>query len=247
MRVAVLSDIHANLVALQTVLLTLEAMQIERVWCLGDVVGYGPEPQACADIIRGRAEICLAGNHDLAVAGKLSLSQFNPIAVRAIEWQRSHLRAETLDWLAGLPSKQDLPQITLAHGSPRSPVWEYIVDDETAAANFAAFTTPFCLVGHSHLAVGWRLLPQQKRGKIEWVGAYPGELLKLEAAYRWILNPGSVGQPRDHDPRASFAVLDTSEQVWTWHRLQYDIDEVAIAIQRAGLPEVLGRRLYLGW
>ena len=247
MRVAILSDIHANLVALQNVLLTLEAMQVGRIWCLGDVVGYGPEPQACADIIRARAEICLAGNHDLAVAGKLSLSQFNPVAIRAIEWQRHHLRAETLDWLAALPSKHVLPDITLVHGSPRAPVWEYLADDETAAANFAAFDTPLCLVGHSHLALGWRLSRQKKGPVLEWVGQQPGDILKLDAAYRWILNPGSVGQPRDHDPRASFAVLDIEGQTWTWHRLQYNIDEVVDAIQKAGLPDVLGRRLYLGW
>ncbi|NOZ71192.1 MAG: metallophosphoesterase, partial [Chloroflexi bacterium] len=163
MRIAILSDIHANVVALQTVLLTVKIMQVEQIWCLGDVVGYGPEPQACADIIRANAEICLAGNHDLAVIGKLSLSKFNPLAARAIDWQRRQLRAETRDWLASLPSKLVLPQITLAHGSPRAPVWEYVADDMTADESFTAFDTPLCLVGHSHLAVGWRL-PQHESG-----------------------------------------------------------------------------------
>lgn len=247
MRIAVISDIHGNAVALKRALEAIDALQPDSLFCLGDVVGYGPEPEACVELIRSRADVCLAGNHDLAVVGAIPLSTFNPVAREAVLWHRAHLSQESLDWLASLPTRQDLPDLTLAHGSPRAPAWEYVTDAETAAENYEAFETPICLIGHSHLAVAWRL--REARGQVRvWLEREePGVPLALDLKDKWLLNPGSVGQPRDQDPRASFALLDLEARTWTWRRVAYDIDAVAQAILDAGLPEMLGTRLYLGW
>lgn len=247
MRIAVLSDIHANLVALQSVLKKIDALQPDALWCLGDTVGYGPHPQACVDIIRKQTTICLAGNHDLAVVGKIDLDHFNPVARTAALWHRKHLDDESRQWLAGLPGKTVAAGITLAHGSPRHPVWEYVDNEDVAAENYDAFDTPLCLIGHSHQALGWRMNRRNHRIHVTWVMETPGIPLTLDLSDKWLLNPGSVGQPRDRDPRASFALLDTSTWQWTWYRAEYDIAAVEQAINAAGLPEMLGRRLYLGW
>ncbi len=247
MRIAVLSDIHANLMALQRVLQAIDALRPHALWCLGDIVGYGPHPQACVEIIRARTDVCLAGNHDLVIVGKIDLARFNPVAREAALWHRRHLDDDSLQWLAGLPEKTVTAGITLAHGSPRHPVWEYVSDAETAAENYAAFDTPICLIGHSHQAMGWRMVRQGGRIDVTWVTEAPGAALTLALSDKWLLNPGSVGQPRDHDSRASFALLDTETWQWTWHRVEYDIEAVERAIVAAGLPEMLGRRLYLGW
>lgn len=247
MKIAVISDIHGNLTALQRVLAAIDEMGVDEVWCLGDVVGYGPHPQACVNIIRQRADVCLAGNHDLAVVGKIPLKTFNPIAREAILWHRAHLTAESWQWLASLPSRAEVAGVTLAHGSPDHPEWEYVTDEQTALANYDAFETPICLIGHSHLAVGWRMWQENSNIAVQWVAESPGTPVDLDLDAKWLLNPGSVGQPRDHDPRASFGVLDMDAWTWTWHRFEYDIEAVEKDILAAGLPEVLGRRLYLGW
>lgn len=247
MRIAVVSDIHANLVALEMVLTQIDELTPDALWCLGDTVGYGPEPQACADLIRQRADLCLAGNHDLAVTGGLALDEFNPLARFAAEWQREHLTAEAVTWLAGLSSRQIEQGITLAHASPRDPVWEYIDDNNVAAQNADYFDTRLCLIGHSHLAAGWRLNDNRWYVQSKFSKGMAGEPLDLEERHRWLLNPGSVGQPRDKDPRASFALLDTEANTWTWHRHEYDVAAVEAAILAAGLPPRLGERLYFGW
>ncbi len=247
MRIAVISDIHGNLVALQQVLKAIDALQPDTLVCLGDVVGYGPEPEACVALVRSRAAYCLAGNHDLGVLGAIDLAQFNPVAREAIQWQRARLSQKSLDWLASLPSRLELPELTLAHGSPRAPAWEYVTDAETAAANYDAFTTQVCLIGHSHLAIAWRMHRENQRVHVALEAETPGVPLALDLTEKWLLNPGSVGQPRDHDPRAAFAMLDTATWQWTWYRVEYDIAAVEQAIVAAGLPEVLGTRLYLGW
>ena len=247
MRMAVISDIHGNFVALRRVLEAIDDLQPDTIVCLGDVVGYGPEPEACVELVRKRTTICLAGNHDLAVVGAIDLGHFNPVAREAILWHRKHLSQKSLDWLASLPSRLDLPNITLAHGSPRAPIWEYVTDSVTAAENYDAFDTSWCLIGHSHLAVAWRLHRANGRIEVALEGEEPGTPLALGREDKWLLNPGSVGQPRDHDPRASFAILDFEQRHWTWRRLEYDIEAVEEAIRAAGLPEMLGTRLYLGW
>jgi len=248
MRIAVLSDIHANLIALEAVLAEVDALSPDAMWCLGDTVGYGPEPQACAELIAVIGDQCLAGNHDLAVTGQLSLDKFNAVATEAALWQREHIRPEIIEWLRELPGRQKVEEVTLAHASPRDPVWEYITVEEIAGANSDHFQTQLCLVGHSHQAVGWRLNEGGwwGWGRVQKTQVPAGKTLSLGEEDRWILNPGSVGQPRDGDPRASFALLDSQALTWTWHRVEYDIDAVAAAIDTAGLPDFLGRRLYQG-
>ena len=247
MRIAVISDIHSNLVALNVIMDAIDALAPDAIWCLGDVVGYGPAPEACVRIVRERADICLTGNHDRAVVGLLSLEDFHPDAAAAARWQREHLSQDALDWLAARPERLVEQGITLAHGSPREPVWEYVADSRTAAANFRHFETRLCLVGHSHLAIAWREKTAGWWGPgADLLWAEPGEPLGLDDS-RWILNPGSVGQPRDHDPRASFALLDTDANTWTWHRHEYDVERVAQAIFEAGLPRRMGLRLFEGW
>ncbi len=246
MRIAILSDIHSNLIALERVLDAVASEQPDQVWCLGDVVGYGPHPQACVDQVQARAQLCLAGNHDLAVAGQVALDDFNDIARGAVLWQRQHLSAEALAWLAARPSRHEEQDVTLAHASPRDPVWEYIDCDYVATANFPHFQTQICLVGHTHLAIGWRNRATSWRRPVQRVVEPPDQPLFLNPQQRWLLNPGSVGQPRDRDPRAAYALLDLAAHTWTWRRLAYDIDAVAAAIQAAGLHPGLGQRLYHG-
>lgn len=246
MRLALISDIHGNLNALQTVLKAIDALTPDAIWCLGDVVGYGPEPQACADLVQQVAVVCLAGNHDLAVAGKLNLDDFADEAQAAIRWHLRILSGPTLAWLASLPSLMVQDGITLAHASPRSPVWEYVTDAGVAADNASHFRTQLCLIGHSHAAIAWRLNETRWWGRARLERRPPGDPLSLPGD-RWLLNPGSVGQPRDRDPRASFALLDTDSQTWAWYRQEYDIASVASAILAAGMPPKLANRLYEGW
>lgn len=246
MQLALISDIHGNLEALHAVLKAIDALKPDAIWCLGDVVGYGPQPQACVESVQQVASLCLAGNHDLAVAGRLDLEDFTETAQAAIRWHQSLLPHQTLSWLAGLPSLLIQDGVTLAHGSPRSPIWEYVTDAGGAAENADYFDTQLCLIGHSHAAIAWRLTEARWWGRARLQRRPPGEPLSL-VQDRWLLNPGSVGQPRDRDPRASFALLDTQNQTWTWHRQEYDIAPVAEAILAAGMPAKLAHRLYEGW
>ena len=247
MRIVVISDVHANLVALQAVLKASDELKPDAIWCLGDVAGYGPEPQACIELVQEVASFCLAGNHDLAVIGRLPLADFSPDARAAAAWQQGCLNAEAMDWLGRLPSLAEEAGVTLTHGSPRGPVWEYVTNEGAASANAAYFDTPLCLIGHSHLAIAWQLDASRWRQRAELVRLSSGKALDLSGPNRWLLNPGSVGQPRDGDPRASYALLDTDALTWTWYRQDYDIAAVDRAIGEAGLPPRLGQRLYAGW
>jgi len=214
-RVLVLSDIHANLAALETVLADAERVDFlgekgfEQVWCLGDVVGYGPDPNECVERLRsfGDDHICVVGNHDWAVLGELPVDDFNPEARRAVLWTREQLTPESRDYLKGL-SAEPLARgdFTITHGSPRHPVWEYIIHPHTAAENFAYFDTPFCLVGHTHVPVIFRWREEgegeDKVGECRALAPIYDKPLGLAGNHRLIINPGSVGQPRDSDPRA---------------------------------------------
>jgi len=243
MRVLVISDIHANLAALESVL--EDAGQVDAIWCLGDVVGYGPDPNACIELLRGlNPQHWLAGNHDWAALGKLDIAEFNPLARQATLWTRQQLTPENRAFLARLPTHERAvdPRFTLAHGSPRHPVWEYILDLQTAAANFAHFDTPYCLVGHTHVP----MIFQQLNSRIE----VPPYLLDREIELgeaRLIINPGGVGQPRDGDPRASYLILDTDTLTITFRRVSYPIEETQARMQKAGLPPRLIYRLSYGW
>jgi predicted phosphodiesterase len=241
MRIAVVSDVHSNLAALEAVLADLGS--IDAVWHLGDVVGYGPEPQAVVDRLREAGAIGVRGNHDDAAGGGNSIEFFNPDGHAAMEWTRSRLDGPTRLYLAGLPERE-VPEgsdFTLAHGSPSDPIWEYLTSPEAAERNLSAFETRYCLVGHTHMPLAFR----QSRGRMRPLIPDPGSSLELDQR-RLILNPGSVGQPRDGDPRSSYLAIDTGAGQVTWHRVEYDIAATQAAMLAAGLPPRLARRLSSG-
>lgn len=253
MRVLILSDIHANLVALEAVLADAAPFGWDKVWCLGDVVGYGPEPTACVERIRALApDVWVAGNHDWATVGRLDIEDFNPEARRAVLWTREHLSAEAWACLEALPDEPVVRgDFTITHGSPRYPIWEYILDPLTALANFSYFETPYCLVGHSHVPrlFRWQASRDEEGGEggcVELAPVYD-KRIALTGDHRLIINPGSVGQPRDSDPRACYALLDTEEMTWRFRRVRYSVEMTQARMRAAGLPERLINRLSFGW
>ena len=249
MRLALLSDIHANLPALEAVLAEVEATGVDEVWCLGDVVGYGAQPNECSDLVRERCAVCLVGNHDLAALDQLDISTFSPAAAAAVQWTREAMLAPTADFLAGLEPSDEGREVALYHASPRDPIWEYVLWPDQAAQCIAVQSRRVSLIGHSHVALFFALAdprpgaedPPAARG----AQAAAGTSLDL-ARGRWLINPGSVGQPRDGDPRAAWLELDTEAWRATFHRIAYDVDRAADAIVAADLPEHLARRLYVG-
>ena len=244
MHILLISDVHANLTALDAVI--QDAGTFDQVWCLGDVVGYGPQPNECISRLREFDLICLAGNHDLAVVGKTSLWEFTQTAREVIFWTRHWLTAASHDWLSSLPAAPLVVGhgITLVHASPRDPLWEYIVEREIARDNLAFIETPICLNGHSHMPVMFRK---------PWDGLkILEEPLKVNAPVRLMsydqvfLNPGSVGQPRDEDPRASYALIDLETMTFTLRRVRYDFTVTQKLMKQAKLPDRLIRRLRFG-
>lgn len=242
MSVLVLSDIHANLTALEAVL--ADAASFDEVWCLGDVVGYGPDPNDCVERIRELPNLtCLRGNHDSAVTGQTEKSKFNPSAQEALRWTESELLARHLTFLKGLPTRTEQGEVTLAHGSPRDPVWEYIMDTYSARINFKFFETALCLVGHSHVPFFFSRSNSSEATLQEYVE--PGKVMDLPE--KGLMNPGSVGQPRDNDPRAAYALLDLENRTWTLKRVAYDIEAVQARMREADLPATYIRRIVHGW
>lgn len=241
MRVLVISDIHANFTALEAVLDA--AGEVDATWCLGDIVGYGPDPNECVERIRLlENKICLLGNHDAAAFGMIDLDSFNREARISAEWMRRTISRENIDFLKDLPEKLVVDEVTLTHGSPRNPVWEYMLDLHTAGLNLDYFDTPYCFVGHTHLPVGYFSM---NGSFLEHRLIYQPE--DLTKSKRTIINPGSVGQPRDHDPRAAFALYDTVTHLWEPHRVDYDFHSVQKRIYAAGLPYRHALRLANGW
>lgn len=242
MRILVLSDIHANVTALDAVI--KDAGLVDAVWCLGDLVGYGPDPNECISTLRRQNNLtCLLGNHDAAVIGRIQLETFNHDARRSIEWIQEHISNESFQFLYTLPDKTKVENVTLAHGSPRNPVWEYVLDLYNASQNFQHFDTQICMVGHTHLPIAY--LTIENGSDVRWLIPLEGENLKIET--RAILNPGSVGQPRDHDPRASYAIFDSEQTTWQIHRVSYDVRSVQKRIRSANLPSRHALRLNEGW
>jgi diadenosine tetraphosphatase ApaH/serine/threonine PP2A family protein phosphatase len=239
--VLIISDIHANLAALEAVL--DDAPPFDEVWCLGDLVGYGPRPNACIERVRTLPHTSLAGNHDWAALGKLDLSSFNPIARSANEWTQRQLTAGSRATLSALSPSLQLDDFTLAHASPREPIWEYIMDASTATQNFEHFSTPFCLVGHTHVPVVFELDEEQGFCQV-LLPPFP-EPVTL-GPRRAIINPGSVGQPRDGDPRASYALLNTAEMTLAFRRVAYPIETTQARMRAEGLPQRLIDRLQIG-
>ena len=228
MRVAVLSDIHSNIVALDAVL--SHAGDVDAIWHLGDVVGYGPEPDAVVARLRERGATGVRGNHDAAAVGGPEIDGFNPEARAAAEWTRDSIAPETRAWLDALPQRRVVDDVLLVHGSPRDPLREYVTDRRAAGENIDAQETQHALHGHTHVPAAWLA----KRDGVE------------RGPRRTLVNPGSVGQPRDGDPRASYLVLDQESGRVTWHRVEYDIERVQTAMRAAGLPDRLAARLTYG-
>lgn len=243
MRILVMSDIHANYTALVAVL--KEAGEVDETWCLGDLVGYGPDPNAAVEEVRDIKNLtCLLGNHDVAVIGRMPLETFNGEARRSLMHHEKVLSASNMDFMRSLPSKTKVRgEATMAHGSPRDPLWEYILNTLSARINFDHFDTPWCFVGHSHIQCLFALDEKTDRVSLEQVK--PDITIPLRP--KLILNPGSVGQPRDRDPRAAFAIYDTEARTWTPRRAEYNIAEVQERIRSAGLPEKHAARIAEGW
>jgi predicted phosphodiesterase len=242
MRVAVISDIHGNLPAFHAVLDQIGGTDCEELWCLGDLVGYGAEPDACVDLAREHAAVCLAGNHDLGVTGALPLEQFSKGAALAAQWTRRTISEATLEYLQALEPVNLDEAVGLYHGSPRDPIWEYVLSPLQAELCLDSQTHRVCMVGHSHVALSFCRNPgAAATGQTR----QPGDELDLSTA-EWLINPGSVGQPRDGDPRAAWLELDLDGERALYHRTEYDIEAAAAAIRAARLPDSLAERLFFG-
>ena len=241
MRVAVVSDIHSNLHALEAVLAAIDADAPDELWCLGDLVGYGARPNECCAAIAERADVCLAGNHDLAVRGTIDLEEFGGEAAVAARWTREQLAPEAQALLDRLEPGGSAHGVALYHGSARDPVWEYVLSDEGALATLELADSPLVLVGHSHVALQVVQSEEELTGGV----ARGGSELEL-AGVRALLNPGSVGQPRDGDPRAAFLLLDLDAQRASFRRVEYDVKRTQREMRDASLPEMLAGRLELG-
>jgi len=244
MRLLLISDIHANLAAFETVL--EDAPPYDKVWCLGDMVGYGPDPNECIELLRALPHVCVAGNHDWAVLGKLDIEDFNPDAQYACLWTREQLTPDNREYLDNLPVSLIEEEFTLVHGSPRQPIWEYILYPSVAKANFAHFSTQICLVGHTHAPVIFRFRPHDPDAPCEsFLPSLDGPMPL--GSDRLIINPGSVGQPRDGDARASYVILDTEAMTLEYHRVIYPVKVTQERMIEHGLPPRLIARLSYGW
>ena len=242
MKTLVISDIHANLSALDAVL--NDAGEFEAVWCLGDVVGYGPDPNECIERIRNLPQLtCLLGNHDAAMIDRVDIDSFNLEARIAVEWTKSVLTPPSWEFIRALRPMMTVNGQTLVHGSPRYPVWEYLLDTQNVAENFDFFETPYCFVGHTHLPVVYSLDNEHQM---------PGYLIPedrqvVQLEQRAIVNPGSVGQPRDRNPLASYALFDTDAHTLEFRRVAYPIEAVQTRMQEVRLPQRHIDRLSVGW
>lgn len=242
MRIVVVSDIHSNIVALETVLAATGSY--DSLWCLGDTIGYGPAPNECVAVIMQYADVVICGNHDLACLGKVDLHDFNPDARKANIWNGNQLAPEHRAWLERLPAMRRVDdRFTMVHASPREPVWEYLLTPAQALANFPLFDTQICLMGHSHVQFGFTLTFE---GFCERFIPRSGQVVQLRSYERFFVNPGSVGQPRDQDPRAAYAIIDTDAGTIRFNRIEYDIVKTQLQMRNADLPSALIRRLELG-
>ena len=242
MKVAVVSDIHSNLQAFEAVLEAVADSEAEELWCLGDIVGYGANPDACVELVRRHVAVCLAGNHDIAVAGELPLDEFTRGASLAAEWTREVIEPANLSFLARLSPQAQESGLGLYHASPRDPVWEYVLSALLAELCLDVQTGRVCLIGHSHVASSFVRYPGEAA-----TGEPRREGVELDiSSGEWLLNPGSVGQPRDGDPRAAWMMLDLDAQTVSYRRTSYDVSGAAAAIRAARLPDSLAERLEYG-
>jgi diadenosine tetraphosphatase ApaH/serine/threonine PP2A family protein phosphatase len=240
MRVAVISDIHANYHALEAVLREIDDARVDAVWCLGDTVGYGPRPNECCETVEPLADRCLVGNHDLVVLGELAVSDFNDEAAAAATWTASVLTEQSRAFLAGLKPFGAADGVELFHASARDPVWEYVLSEDAAQATLQVTQAPVVLVGHSHVALALVLDGDGVAGGLARAGT------EVELSGRRLLNPGSVGQPRDGDPRAAWLLLDFERRFAAFHRVAYPIEKTQSEMRERGLPPALAARLQRG-
>jgi predicted phosphodiesterase len=248
MRCAIISDVHGNLDALEAVL--ADAGEVDQLWCLGDLVGYGPQPNECVALVQERGAQSVAGNHDWAAIGKMDTREFNPEASEAARWTGAQLAEEHRDYLAGLPEQLIVGEggeFTLVHGSPRDPVWEYLTHVSLARLNFDYFRTPYCLVGHTHVPLVFlRALLQEQVPTYRTIVPEADRPIALGGA-RMIVNPGSVGQPRDNCPDAAYMIYDSTAATIRLRRVTYPVATVQQKMRDAGLPQRLITRLSSGW
>ena len=240
-KIALISDVHANLPAFQAVLDDIEAEGVDQVWNLGDLVGYGAQPDECVALASERCDLCLVGNHDLVVLGDIDIADFSSGAAAAAEWTRERIGRDALEFLSRLKPVDERHLLGLYHASPRDPVWEYVLSTMQAELCFEQMSARVGVVGHSHVALCFH-------GDGDLVTGQPapaGHEADLSEG-RWLLNPGGVGQPRDGDARAAWLLLDSVRWTATWRRVEYEIDDAAKAIREAGLPAILADRLYAG-
>jgi predicted phosphodiesterase len=232
MRIAVISDIHSNIQALRSTLEVIDASNVQEIYCLGDTVGYGANPNECVELLRQRSTHVVRGNHDHAILEEATAKYFSRAGRTASEWTRSALTKENRDFLGSLPLRVDTEVCTIAHACPFRPEeWEYVLSLEIAERQFSAFKTPVCFIGHTHIPVvcGEDLLT-----------------FSFGKDMRFLVNVGSVGQPRDGNPESSFGLLDTDTWEYENKRVAYDIAGAAEAIKNAGLPDILAKRLFEG-
>jgi len=242
MQFAILADIHSNLAAFEAVLEDLEKRGgFDKIWCLGDIVGYGPEPNACIKLLRQFDHSCVAGNHDWAAIGNIDIIDFNEDAALANQWTAKQLNEDGKNYLHSLPLRVTEHDFSMAHGSPREPIWEYLFSTRLAEENLSYFTTPFCLVGHSHIP----LMFEESQNGLLLHQLKNDETIEL-AGNRLIINPGSVGQPRDHDPRASYILYNSDDNTISHFRVDYDIETTQQKMTELNLPEFLICRLNHG-
>jgi len=242
MRYAILADIHANLEALTAVLDDINGKGgVDEIWCLGDIVGYGPEPGQCIKLLRQYHPVCVVGNHDLGAIGKLDLSYFNPAAAEACQWTAGKLNPVDARYLEDLPATVQKGEFLLVHGSPSEPILEYVMSTSIAEKNFSFFESRFCLVGHTHVPLAFK----EENSSYSSISLSPGIGLVL-GNHRMIINPGGVGQPRDGDPRASYAIYDSEGSMLRLYRIPYDIRATQDKMMQAGLPIQLITRLAAG-
>ena len=242
MRYAILADIHSNLAALTEVFEDIRKKGgVDEIWCLGDIVGYGPDPEECIKLLRKYNPVCISGNHDLGAAGKLELNFFNPMAAEACRWTAQRLNPVDIRYLEDLPRIFQKSEFFMAHGSPKDPSLEYVMSTSIAERNFPYFDTRFCLVGHTHVPMAFK----QEDKTYTSIPLLPGIGLVL-GSHRMIINPGAVGQPRDGDPRASYAIYDSEGKILRVYRVAYNIRATQDKMMKAGLPIQLVTRLEAG-
>jgi len=232
MRIAIISDIHSNLPALEAVFQKIADLKVEAVYCLGDIIGYGPFPTECVDLVRTRCVAAIKGNHDSGLLGETPTDHFNHYGQAALKWTKNKIAPQNLEYLRSLPLTYTDHDCTFVHSSPHEPgEWTYLMSWDQAGENFSAFSTRLCFIGHTHVPV---------------VIGEDSSMNRFRPGHRFIINVGSVGQPRDGNPESAFGLLDTDQKVYMLVRVAYDISKTAQAIQDAGLPAFLGRRLFQG-